>query len=148
MPNYVTIGRDELTVGERITAWWNPDGNSGQGGTVADIGVNRVHLLAGNPETKHEISFFDVHHFTVERFLDADECVEYHQGDCSGVVDYCYAPSGSNIPRCVHHNDKRWRQHDADRDSLAHHADSDVAPEWFHGSWGGANEFGEHWDID
>lgn len=144
MPRYVNVTTDELEVGLEVTAWRMPDGNGGQGGTITRLAESFLELHAGaNGEFHHTIAFADVHHFTVEHFLDADECVEFHQGDCAGVVDYCYAPSGSNIRRCVHHNDKRWREYEADTTSVARFANSTFAPEWFDES-----AIGEHWNAD
>lgn len=144
MPRYVTISADELEVGMEITAWRARNPSSGQGGKVVRIAESFFELRAGaNGEFHHAIAFAEVHHFTVERFLDGDECAEFHHGDCAGVVDYCYAPSGSTMPRCVYHNDKRWREYEADKTSVARYANSDLTPDWFDES-----AIGEHWDAD
>lgn len=146
MPRYVTITADDLEVGMEITAWRASCPSSGQGGKVTRIGENMgerfLELRAGvNGEFQHTIAFGDVHHFTVERFLDADECVEFHHGNCAGVVDYCYAPSGSTIPRCQGHNDQRWNEYENDKTSVARYANSDLVPDWFDPS-----AIGESWD--
>lgn len=79
MPRYVNITTDELEVGLKITAWRKPDGHSGQGGTVTRLAESFLELAAGtNGEFHHTIEFANVHRITVERFLDADECVEHH----------------------------------------------------------------------
>lgn len=141
MPNYVTITTDQLEVGQEITAWRRQNPSSGQGGKVVRIAESFLELRAGaKGEYHHTIAFADVDHFTIERYLDADECVEHHRGDCAGVVDYRYAPSGSNIPRCVSHNEQRWDEYERDERSVACYANSDVAPDGFDES-----AIGESW---
>ena len=42
--------------------------------------------------------------------LDAEDCLDFHQGDCSGEVEYRMpmSPTGKSFPRCAHHMEIRW----------------------------------------
>lgn len=42
--------------------------------------------------------------------LTAEDCLDFHQGDCSGAVEYRMAmsPSGKSFARCDHHMEIRW----------------------------------------
>jgi hypothetical protein len=75
-------------------------------------------------------------------------CLDDHKGDCKGEVQYRPSLSGTGtpIPRC----DKHWtdRLDEQDRINERYGCDSDIAPSWFHRSWGGANEYGEHWSEE
>ncbi len=141
MPEYVTIGRNDIKIGMDITLQLMPDGNRGQGGLVEvfhDLGIT---LKCGTDEYIRSFAWHEVHHIVEEQMLPAEECMSFHQGNCSGVVDYCYAPSGSSLPRCVKHNDERWAQYD--KSETERYADSDVPPSNFDPSYAG-----ESWDGD
>ena len=76
--------------------------------------------------------------------LNADECLEYHDGDngCQGPVGYHWNgdPAGKTWPRCTNHQDRRERARD---NSIEKYANSDVAPAWFDPA-----DAGERWDDD
>jgi hypothetical protein len=42
--------------------------------------------------------------------LDAEDCLDFHQGDCKGAVEYRVPMSGTgrSFARCDHHFDVRW----------------------------------------
>jgi hypothetical protein len=75
------------------------------------------------------------------------ECLNENE-DCSGDVEYRCPLSGTgrSFPRCDHHWELRLDEQD--RITSKYGADSDVAPSWFHGGWGGENEYGERWTDD
>lgn len=144
MPDLIEITADELEVGKQVTAWMLPDGYSGSGGTITRIAESFLELEGGTDRVFKRILFAEVHHFTEERMLDASECLEFHTGECRGVVDYCPTPPFGEraLPRCEHHNEQRWDRYE--RSETEKYAHSDVAPSDFHRGWGGANEYGEH----
>jgi hypothetical protein len=77
------------------------------------------------------------------------ECLDKHKGNCSGNVEYRMSLTGTGtmIPRCDYHWEKRL---DFQEETTRKYGspDSDVPPSWFKSSWGGDNEYGEHWGDD
>lgn len=76
------------------------------------------------------------------------ECLDDHQGDCRGPIEY--HTTGQSLkawPRCEFHQDKRQARYD-DPSSSERLADSDLPPSDFHRGWGGANDVGEYWSED
>jgi hypothetical protein len=75
-------------------------------------------------------------------------CLDRHKGNCSGNVEYRMSLTGTGtmIPRCDFHWNKRLDfQEETNR---KYGVDSDIAPSWFKGGWGGVSEDGERWDDD
>lgn len=146
---YRTIMTAELQVGQDVTAWGMPDGNHGQGGIVTRITDGFFESVSGtNGEFHHTFAFEDVHHLTVDEPLPANECLEFHTGNCQGPVEYCPTPPQGirALPRCEFHNTQRWEQFESS--TSERYAHSDAAPPGFNRSWGGANEYGEYFEED
>lgn len=72
--------------------------------------------------------------------LDDDACVDSHQENCRGTVEYRSVPGGSPIARCVHHFGERMDRYE---NSIERYANSDLAPSWFDPTL-----CGERWDDD
>lgn len=68
------------------------------------------------------------------------ECLNAHDGQCSGDIEYRYALSGTGIsyPRCDKHWDDRCERQDEINRRYPHHAPSDFDPMYA----------GERWDED
>jgi hypothetical protein len=137
----VEIDPAAVEAGTMIWLQLMPDGSSGQGGIVLGHEDGVWHLECGTAKYYRQIPDSEVHHVVVEEYLDADECLEYHKGDCSGPVDYHITGSSLKAwPRCQHHAEQRWERYDQ---SMERYADSDVVPEWFDPA-----DAGERWEDD
>lgn len=126
---------DDLRVGMR--AWFHDTHGCGQGGEVVALEPGVAHLVCGPSRFERTIRFAEWATVTEERPLPAEDCAEYHTGECRGPVEWCPAPSGSAIERCEHHNNQRWDEY------LARYADSDCEPDWFDPAYAG-----EYWGED
>lgn len=141
--NLVDIKLADVKVGQEITVWRMPDGHGGQGGRVTEVTDAGVVLSSGTAEIRNEFTVAEIHHITVEEALPAEDCLDYSD-ECRGPVDYhSIGSSLKGFPRCDFHLGKRLERREG---SSEMYADSDVPPSWFNASWGGTNEYGEHWD--
>lgn len=133
----------DLKVGMQVTfrSTYGKNKGCGQGGTIVDVNEHRAHLLCGTAQIEMSIDFADWDEVYEERPLPAEDCVSFHEGNCSGPVEWCPAPSGSPVQRCEHHNDERWERYE--KSETERYADSDAAPSWFDPA-----DIGEHWDTD
>lgn len=84
---------------------------------------------------------------TAPEDLTAEDCLDYHNGgddgaECKGKVEYrmSLTGTGTSIPRCDGHWDKRLKLQDEINDR---YPDSPLPPAWFD-----PMDAGEHWDSD
>lgn len=144
MPDYETIGLDEVRLGQQLTVWTlYPDGERGpgQGGTVTALTPELV-VSVGATSHAFPVGLFTAgeREIEVEVPLEASECVNYGP-DCKGAVDY-FDPAGRSrgVPRCGHHVDERIDRYE---NSSERYAFSAVVPDWFDESYAG-----ERWDSE
>lgn len=140
MPRMIRVAREDLALNERIDVWFQPDGQSAQGGRLTRVGRDGLTLVGGTEHVVHNISWDRVHHITRDEPLAASECIEFHTGECKGTVDFRSLGMNGGPARCDHHWDLRLARREA---SLEQYADSDARPDWLDESF--ANE---HWEDD
>lgn len=140
--NTVTVTPSPELIGQEVTVWaLSREGNftSGQGGIVTTVEGTTVTINAPGDRLFTWVCDGINYECVIEEPLTADECLEFHRGDCSGEVDYRAVPNGTPVPRCVKHFDDRLDRYQSD-DSSEKYAYSDVRPDWFDEA-----NVGEHW---
>lgn len=138
----VHVDPADLEVGMTVTLWRNPDGHSGQGGTITHATPCGFTLACGNSgDFKTFFDREDIHHATVDAYYDADECLDYGP-DCSGRVDDWWSggTTGRTWPRCDYHGQARLNRYE---NSSERWADSDCPPDWYDPAYAG-----ERWDDE
>lgn len=136
----ITVPMNEVTPGMEVI-FKTTDG-CGQGGTVVAITATTVDLVCGEAKYERTLDLAKWPIVVRETYLDADECLEFGSGDCKGNVDYHITPGGrSAMPRCDHHNAKRWERYE--NSETEKYAYSDVAPPGFD-----YMDAGEYWSED
>ena len=133
---------ENVRVGQDITCWLMPRGQSGQGGIVVGYNDQNIVLESGTAKIENLIWRRDVHHITTEIPFDADECLDYNPETCDGPVDLHWSGgmNGRSWPRCRHHADLRDYHYEH---SMERYADSDCVPDWFD-----PDAIGERWEAD
>lgn len=131
MPYLADVSWEEVQMGDEVTVWTGT-GGSGQGGKVVRIWADQI-VVRNNPGDLFTFLKEEVHHITQDQFLEPEECLEYHSGNCQGVVDYCPAPpwGEKSFPRCEKHNRERWDRYDnSDTEKFAA-SSRGVIPDWY-----------------
>lgn len=135
---YREIDWSEMRTGMEVTVCYAP--HSGCGGTVDFVNEHAVWMTSGTAQIKRCLYRRNYPIVEVEEPLNADECLDYHQGGCCGPVDYRWTGGNSHWPRCEHHWELRMERRE---NSMEIYADSDVVPDWFDPA-----NAGERWDDD
>lgn len=138
---YKRVRGEDLALGDDVTVWFMPDGNSGQGGILAENGESGwIRLRLPNGETQ-SWGLTAVHHFSVDKPGAPEECLQFNSGKCEGPVEMWHSGgmNGRSWPRCTYHGEKRLNS----RSELERYADSDCPPPGFR-----EDDIGERWDDD